>query len=108
PLPDRSNNLFIPTIKKVTETYVTKIIHNKLLALSNVGIIKENSWTIKCPIMSRETGIVKQGCFIFFKDVSIYDIATVRFLINNTFWDDNSDKKYDNMIKCHWAKYKNY
>jgi hypothetical protein len=108
PLPDRSNNLFIPTIKKVTETYVTEIVHNKLLALSNVGIIKENSWTIKCPIMSRETGIVKQGCFIFFKDVSIYDIATVRFLINNTFWDDKSDKKYDNMIKCHWAKYKNY
>ena len=108
PLPDRSNNLFIPTIKKVTENYVTQVVQNKLLALSNVGIIKENSWNIKCPIMSRENGIVKQGCFIFFKDVSIYDIATVRFLINNTFWDDNAEKKYDNMIKCHWAKYKNY
>lgn len=108
PLPDRSCNLFIPTIKQVTENYVTKVINDKLLSLANVGIIKENSWVIKCPIMSRENGLVKQGCFIFFKDVSIYDIAAVRFLMNNTFWDDTIDKKYDNMIKCHWAKYKNY
>jgi len=68
PPPDKSNNLFIPTIKKVTELYVTDIINSKLIALANVGIIEQNSWIIKCPKISRKTGIVKQGCFIFFKN----------------------------------------
>ena len=108
PPADKSNNLFIPTIKQVTETYVTGIIDDKLKTLANVGIIEPNTWVIKCPKISRDTGIVKQGCFIFFKNVPIHNIATVRFLINNTFWNENEEKKYDNMIKCHWAKYKIY
>jgi hypothetical protein len=108
PPEDRSSNLFIPTIKQLTELYVNTVINNKLQELSKYGILEADSWYVKCPISSRINGYVKQGCFIFFKPtVNIYVIATVRFLLNNTYWDEQSVKKYDNMIKCHWAKHKN-
>jgi hypothetical protein len=105
PPEDRSSALFIPTIKKLTETYVTDIINNKLLELAKVNIIPIDSWKLKCPITSRFTGFVKQGCFIIFNsNINIYSIATIRFLLNNTYWEDNEVKKYNNMVKCHWAK----
>lgn len=107
PPPDKSSNLFIPIIKKTTEFIVTDIINKKLEELAQFDIIPHKSWRIKCPINDRESGIVKLGCFIFFKDLSVYNIAVVKFLLNNTQWDnDKNNNKYDNTIKCYWARFK--
>lgn len=101
---DDNTNLFIPVIKKTTESIVTTIINNKLEELAKFKIIPEKSWRIKCPINSRETGQIKLGCFIFFKpEITNSNISVVKFLLNNTYWDDNEDKKYDNIVKCYWA-----
>jgi len=100
-----SYNLFIPIIKKTTENQVTAIINKKLDELAEFKIIPEKSWRLKCPIDSRESGLVKLGCFIFFRnDVNIASISVVKFLLNNTYWIDNQDTKYDNTIKCNWAR----
>lgn len=105
PSGEKTNNLFIPIIKKTTETIVTSVINKKLEELAEFKIIPEKSWRLKCPINSRETGNVKLGCFIFFRnDITIYNISIVKFLLNNTHWIDNEDNKYDNTIKCYWAR----
>ena len=102
---DKSSNLFIPIIKQTTETVVNGIINQKLEQLANFQIIPNHSWRIKCPINSRENGFVKLGCFIFFKsEITDYNIGVVKFLLNNTKWDDKGNEKYDNMLKCYWAK----
>jgi hypothetical protein len=108
PPKDKSDNLFIPIIKKTTETYVTDIINNKLSLFAKFDIIPYYSWKIKCPLSS--TGIdngVLLGCFIFFKKtINIYNIGIIKFLLHNTYWEETGGKKYDNMIKCYWAKHK--
>ena len=106
PPKDKSRNLFIPIMKQTTEMAVTSRIHQKLEILANFDIIPQHSWRIKCPINSRENGLVKLGCFIFFKsDVTDQQIGIVRFLLNHTYWDnDKNNTKYDNTIKCYWAK----
>jgi hypothetical protein len=105
PSGDKTNNLFIPIIKKTTESIVTSIINQKLDELALFKIIPEKSWRLKCPINSRENGHVKLGCFIFFRnDITVYNISIVKFLLNNTHWVDNEDTKYDNTIKCYWAR----
>lgn len=109
-LPSEGNtiNLFIPINKKTTDSIVTGIINAKLEELSDFNIIPKKSWRIKCPVNSRETGQVKLGCFIFFKDeISVYNISVVKFLLNNTYWINNEDNKYDNIIKCCWANPRN-
>lgn len=107
PSPDKSSNLFIPIIKKTTEAVVNTIINQKLEHLAEFDIIPKNSWRIKCPINSRENGFIKLGCFIFFKnEISTYNIGVVKFLLNNTYWDLNGENKYDNTVKCYWAKHR--
>ena len=102
---DKSSNLFIPIIKQTTETVVNTVINKKLDLLAEFNIIPKNSWRIKCPLNSRENGFIKLGCFIFFKsEISLYTIGVVKFLLNNTHWDINGENKYDNTIKCYWAK----
>ena len=108
PPKDKSTNLFVPIIKKTTEVYVTQTLNNKLTELAHFGIIEHNSWKLKCPITSRDNGQVILGCFIFFKkEIDIQDIGVVRFLLNNTTWENTGSYKYDNMLKCYWAKHKN-
>lgn len=105
PPADKSCNLFIPITKKTTETIVNSIINKKLEILAEFDIIPKKSWRIKCPINSRENGFIKLGCFIFFKsEISLYNIGIVKFLLNNTHWDEEGDNKYNNIIKCYWAK----
>lgn len=102
---DKSSNLFIPIIKKTSESVVNAIVNKKLESLADFNIIPKNSWRLKCPINSREDGCVKLGCFIFFKsEISEYNIGVVKFLLNNTYWDAEGENKYDNTIKCYWAK----
>ena len=104
---DKSSNLFIPIIKPTTESVVISIINQKLELLADFNVIPKKSWRLKCPLNSRETGFVKLGCFIFFKpEIFPYTIGIVKFLLNNTHWDDAAGNKYDNIIKCHWAKYR--
>ncbi|HSW77024.1 MAG TPA: hypothetical protein VLG50_08250 [Candidatus Saccharimonadales bacterium] len=105
---DKSSNLFIPIIKKTTEWVVTNIINHKLEILAQFNIVPVRSWRIKCPINSRENGVIKLGCFIFFHhDVPVTSIGVVKFLLNNTYWDDdNKNDKYDNTIRCYWARKK--
>jgi len=108
PPPDKSHNLFVPIIKKTTEVYVTEKLQEKLLNLANFGILPPDSWKLKCPILSRGDGQVILGCFIFFKkEIELYTIGVVRFLLNNTTWEQDGGNKYDNILKCHWAKHKN-
>ncbi len=103
--PADTRNLFIPIIKQTTEYVVTSIIESKLDELSKFKIIPEKSWRIKCPINSRETGRVKLGCFIFFRaDINVEVVSIVKFLLNNTYWIEGEEKKYDNIVKCYWAR----
>ena len=107
---NKSNNLFIPTIHKTTELFITTVLTNKLELLVKYNIIPPQSWRIKCPLNSRENGFIKLGCFIFFKpEISDYNIGVVKFLLQNLRWidGDSPGEKYDNMIKCYWAKRKN-
>lgn len=107
PPSDKSHNLFVPIIKKTTEVYVTQKLNDKLTALSQYGIIAADSWKLKCPISSRGDGQVILGCFIFFKkEIDLFNIGVVRFLLNNTRWESDGTNKYDNMLKCYWAKHK--
>lgn len=110
PPKDKSRNLFIPITKQTTESSITTVINKKLEVLARYDIIPLQSWRLKCPIDSREGGLVKLGCFIFFKaDVTDQQIGVVRFLISHTYWDDDKkNTKYDNMIKCYWTKPKIY
>jgi hypothetical protein len=88
--------------------YVTQKLNEKLVELANFGILDHDSWKLKCPISSRGDGQVILGCFIFFKqEVDLFNVAIVRFLLNNTTWEQNGSHKYDNMLKCYWAKHKN-
>jgi len=104
---NKSTNLFIPIIKKTTESDLTSIINKKLEELSQFKLLPEKSWRIKCPINSRENGNVKLGCFIFFRhDISIYNIGIIKFLLNNTHWINDDNDKYDNTIKCYWARHR--
>jgi hypothetical protein len=108
PPEDKSHNLFVPIIKKTTEVYVTDKINQKLIELANFGILPHDSWKLKCPISSRNDGQVSLGCFIFFKkEIDLFNIGVVRFLLNGTRWEDDGDNKYDNVLKCRWANHKN-
>lgn len=100
-----SSTLFVPIIKRTTDLIVTKLITEKLEQFATFNILPKGSWCIKCPIDSRETGLVKLGCFISFKDVTIETIGVVKFLLTNLHWDnDHTNNKYDNIIKCYWAR----
>ncbi len=105
PPEDKSHNLFIPVCKQRTEFVVTENLNRKLEDLAAFGILPPQSWRIKCPIDDRESGIVKLGCFIFFRNVDVYTIAIVKFLLNNTHWDDDKNNHtYHNILKINWAR----
>src|SRR5438105_1723655 len=49
PPADKSQNLFVPIIKKTTEVYVTQKLNDKLMTLAHFGILPYDSWKLKCP-----------------------------------------------------------
>lgn len=108
PKSTHSFNFYIPVPQELIDedVFVVNAIEDKLKYLSEWEIIPVNSWSIKVPLKSRETGGIRSGCFVKFKkEVENNNIAMARLLINDTYWPslDNNVKDRAN-FKCFWAR----
>jgi hypothetical protein len=103
-----ANYLYLPVPQELLfdDHAVRKIITEKLEHLSQWEIIPNDSWYIKIPLESRQTGGVKGGCFIRFKkEVQLEAIAMVKLLLSDTQWQDFSTADNQKILfRCHWAK----
>jgi hypothetical protein len=102
--------LFVPVPKPLCgdETEVLATIIDKLKHLSEWGIVEDESWVLNLPLVSREKGGVKKGCFISFKrGVSIESIAMVRVLLTDTYWPDEDINGERPVFRCFWARDRN-
>jgi hypothetical protein len=100
----KTKNLFIPVPLNYTENTIIKIISEKLKHLADWNIISMNSWNIHIPIKSREFGKIKGCCFISFDDsIAIENIAMVRILLTDTFWQSNKNRHKNDILRCFWA-----
>jgi len=101
----KTENLFIPVSKSlgIKDDDIIKFINSKLSFLVSHKILPINSWEIKTPLISREKGGIKGGCFIIFhREVDLESKAMIRILLHDTYWDQESDS--DNILKCYWAR----
>ena len=100
----KTKNLFIPVPLNYTENTIIKIISEKLKHLADWNIISINSWNIHIPIKSREFGKIKGCCFISFDDsIAIENIAMVRILLTDTFWQSHKNRQKNDILRCFWA-----
>jgi len=100
----KTKNLFIPVPLNYTENTIIKIISEKLKHLADWNIISMNSWNIHIPIKSREFGKIKGCCFISFDEsIAIENIAMVRILLTDTFWQSHKNRQKNDILRCFWA-----
>jgi hypothetical protein len=100
----KTKNLFIPVPLNYTENTIIKVISEKLKHLADWNIISMNSWNIHIPIKSREFGKIKGCCFISFDDsIAIENIAMVRILLTDTFWQSHKNRQKNDILRCFWA-----
>jgi hypothetical protein len=100
----KTKNLFIPVPLNYTENTIIKVISEKLKHLADWNIISMNSWNIHIPIKSREFGKIKGCCFISFDDsTAIENIAMVRILLTDTFWQSQKNRHKNDILRCFWA-----
>ena len=100
----KTKNLFIPVPLNYTENTIIKIISEKLKHLADWNIISINSWNIHIPIKSREFGKIKGCCFISFDEsIAIENIAMVRILLTDTFWQSHKNRQKNDILRCFWA-----
>ena len=100
----KTKNLFIPVPLNYTENTIIKIISEKLKHLADCNIISINSWNIHIPIKSREFGKIKGCCFISFDEsIAIENIAMVRILLTDTFWQSHKNRQKNDILRCFWA-----
>jgi hypothetical protein len=100
----KTKNLFIPVPLNYTENTIIKVISDKLKHLADWNIISMNSWNIHIPIKSREFGKIKGCCFISFDEsIAIENIAMVRILLTDTFWQSHKNRQKNDILRCFWA-----
>jgi hypothetical protein len=100
----KTKNLFIPVPLNYTENTIIKVISEKLKHLADWNIISMNSWNIHIPIKSREFGKIKGCCFISFDEsIAIENIAMVRILLTDTFWQSHKNRQKNDILRCFWA-----
>lgn len=110
----QSKVLFVPVPEQLSfdDEFVTEVITEKLSHLVDWKILPDKSWYLKVPLVSRETGGVKGGCFINFKSTVPFDtIAMVRVLLSDTIWQRKNEDNFDaddHVIKCFWARERDY
>lgn len=104
----RNKTLFVPVPKVLgdDETWVMDKICDKLVHLSEWGIIPKDSWNLNLPLRSREEGGVKGGCFISFsRDVPLDRIAMTRILLTDTYWPEQAERDEKRAVfRCFWAR----
>lgn len=89
------------------DSQVIASVTGKLDHLAEWNIIPQNSWSIKVPLKSRETGGVRNGCFISFKrDVHLDCIAMTRLLLMDTYWPQDIEHEDSERVffQCAWAR----
>lgn len=103
---DKITKLFIqvPPVFRHRESFVRNSLEEKLHQLAEWNIIPANSWILTIPLQSRETGILRGGCYVSFKDVSPQAIALVKICINDTCWDKNKTDPLGEVVRCFWAR----
>lgn len=103
----RTKTLFIPVPKDFAtdDSVVVKTIKAKLEHLAEWAIVDADSWSIKVPLKSRESGGIRGGCFVSFKrEVSIHAIAMVRLLLTDTYWPEVDATTDRQVFQCTWAR----
>lgn len=104
----RNKTLFVPVPKDISsdDTWANSVVHDKLIHLSEWGIIPANSWSINVPLNSREKGGVRGGCFVsFMRNVSLERIAMTRILLTDTYWPPHGSDEDDRAVfRCYWAR----
>lgn len=103
------STLFVPVPGplKLDDDTVMAVINAKLQHLADWGILPTNSWSLNIPMVSRELGHIRSGCFISFLPefkLSIPDIAVIRVLLTDTYWTEAKDGAERPVFQCHWAR----
>ena len=103
-----TNSIFIPVPRALAsdETFVLSTIQDKLIHLSEWGILNSaEDFSINLPLTSREYGHVKHGAYVVFKQtIDIRIICTVRHLLNFTFWGSRSPDEPRYLFKVFWTR----
>jgi hypothetical protein len=100
----KTKNLFIPVPLNYTENTIIKVLTEKLKHLADWNIISMNCWNIHIPIKSREFGKIKGCCFISFDEsIAVENIAMVRILLTDTFWQCQKNRHKNDILRCFWA-----
>ena len=73
-------------------------INERLERLVNFNIIPDNSWEVVIPLESRETGKLKDSCFVIWKEVG-ESVVLSRAILQDTLWNDGV-----NRINISWSK----
>jgi hypothetical protein len=109
PPKDGKSTLFVPVPGplKMDDDTVLEVINAKLHHLAGWNILPDHSWSLNIPLVSRERGQIRSGCFISFlpsAKLSIHDIAVIRILLTDTYWSEAKEGAERPVFQCHWAR----
>lgn len=107
---NKTRTLFVPiptafksdVDNEYVEDKIKKCVEEKLKHLVSWNIIPDNSWRITIPLKSRESGEIRNSCFISFpREVKTPAVAMTKVLLHDTYWPN------DNIFRCFWSRKRN-
>lgn len=107
PFEGHNRTLFVPIHKNLSkdDSFVASTVTDKLKQISEQNIFRENSWDYYIPLVSREEGEIKGGCFITFDDdITTTEIAMIRVLLCDTYWPERDELEERFIFRCYWFK----
>ena len=107
---NKTRTLFVPiptafkadVDNEYVEDKIKKCVEEKLKHLVSWNIIPDDSWRITIPLKSRESGEIRNSCFVSFpREVKTPAVAMVKVLLHDTYWPN------DNIFRCFWSRKRN-
>jgi len=106
---EKKNELVIPipSFFKNDAKFVEKTITDKMDTFIKYGLLSKDDFRIKMHFLSRKDGTLGTKCFLIFDEkIPMEKIATIKFLLDKTVWNDVDNYS----MECYWknSKFKKF
>ena len=104
---EAKHSLFVPVPKEIAsfDSNVIDEINGRMVHFSEWGIITSDAWQVTAPLLSRETGGIRNGCFITFKKtLPLETVSLIRLLLTDTYWRFTPQGSDPIRFNCYWTR----